>query len=52
MVRQELVVEHSVEREAAVDVAEADARAGALCTESCVLNRGNKNFWVWGGQWS
>ena len=30
MVRQELVVEHSVEREAAMDVAEGDARAGAI----------------------
>ena len=30
MVRQVLVVEHSVEREATVDVAEGDARAGAI----------------------
>ena len=30
MVRQELVVEHSVEREVAAEVAEGDARAGAI----------------------
>ena len=30
MVRQELVVEHSVEREAAAEVAEGDAGAGAI----------------------
>ena len=30
MVRQELVVEHSVEREAAADVGEGDAGAGAI----------------------